>query len=580
MEGNQVEELKTEGRGHKGLIISGIALLIVISVSCIFIFSSHARNSVKRLFMSDEDYFRSVEKEKLSEDLSLVTAFYENNADYFNNISDKGALLSADVNYKAYDGSEQFFNEIGNEEFYSPLGWLKNASLKVVLQNKDKKIDLSSKLSVNSENVFDFDLLTSTDGDNTYFGFPILSDKYAEVSASLTDILLGVMEYIDCDSAHTISEHDAKIISSLLSYINEKGEPLILPEELERIRENYVGMFVDSLTDISVSGKCMLEVSEASVECTKFTVKLTPEIINDFLKRALAQLSIDSDIKTILKRFEQQAAAFDAYTGYGLIYREQLNIYTNIYELFKDGISLALDMLERENPEDIFLNLSYVLYVDSSGFVTGRELYDEDNICLLGYRMAIEDNIFGLECYSDFIPESGLFLDAIEVKGRIENNSLSGNLSRYNEKSRQYEIAFKNFDLKKYKKGELDVTIIQKPEKLAENYIFRNVTLEHRVEFSDGCLAVEGTILDDSDKMGILKLRIDHGYADGDIKQPVETAEFSFDYDIFSFAEDMNYDNMLNNMKAAGIPDEIYEAVYGFSQKPDDFLKRVFINYQ
>lgn len=549
---------KAKKKIKPGIIIAAAAVVVVLAVGAVFTVSASARNSVKKLFMSDEDYFRSVEKSALKDLFGAITDNYEEFEDVAEDLKSKGYETKLKASLETTNAAQDFLESFGKKELDVDLSWLKSASSEFTLKSSDKKYGFSGNLLINKETMADFDTIVDIDDGMVYFSFPILSDKYAEGELPLDLIASSIM-----------GRSSKNMLNAVLNSKNSSVFDVITSEEIQKISDRYIDIYVDSLTKIKVSEDKVLKAQGVSVPCTKYTVTLTPKIQVELFKKLLKQLEKDEEVKSICAKLEKYA---ENLVDEGVISSRDGAEFSDLYDTFRDYISLGLDDLE-DDGETLFDEFSYIAYVDSKGSVIGREFRTEDED-LGGYKYAVADGKYGFEIFFDYRSSQQDYRSKLVSKGTVNGGKLTGKFSSLFYDEAEFTIGFKDFDIQKLCKGVLDITIVQDAYELTKTREFKGYDLEFPLYYASKKFDLGVNLVQDSKNIISIKLAFSGSPSDA-VKTPGSTFSISDEDDFEDFVGQLNFKKMLSNMKSANIPDEIYEAVENFADEPERFLKKM-----
>ena len=162
----------------------------------IFLLSASARNAVKKAFMSDESYFKSVETnfvEDLVDDLALA---YEDDLVSFFDFYKSEYEFNAAVSVK--DEAEDFLEDIYKQNRDLDLSWIKSANVSGNFAIKDKNLEVKAESAVNKKDFLDFDIAIG------------IAAMHLDIRTGILPVLdrLHIVAAVLVDDPHEISEKE------------------------------------------------------------------------------------------------------------------------------------------------------------------------------------------------------------------------------------------------------------------------------------------------------------------------------------------------------------------------------------
>lgn len=417
-------EIKMGKKVPVGLLIVASVGLIVLVVALVFLISGSARDSLKRVFMSDEKYFKSVEKNaicELAEDLSI--AYEDDFVELFDFMKSKYTL---DVDIDVKDEAEDFLEAIYKKNRDVDLSWIKSASAEGYFQMKDKNFQLTGEAVVNKKDLFDFDMIGNLNESKMYLGIPILNKEYAKYDFSDKFDL----ETMDFGSIGGVN------FQTLISSTAFR-DALPSKKELNRIISKYVDIALEKIDRIKFYEDQALEAASVKDRYLMISAELDEEKQPEIIDAILKELSKDDDVLAIINKIEKTGVFGDKVSA----------------DAFLDWIEKQQEEVYKKEYPFRTLNI----WVNNSGSVVGQQII-EDNGTGYTYKYVINGGNFGFEAYST---KKNKVLTNVRASGTVSGNSVTGNLKYYtNSGVEKFSIDFSDIDVIDLLRGNPTGTIL------------------------------------------------------------------------------------------------------------------------
>ena len=534
-EGRSSNEIKMGKKVPVGLLIVATMGLVVLVVALVFLISGSARNSVKKMFMSDESYFRSVEKnaiQDLADDLSI--AYEDDFVELFDFMKSK-YTVNIDVDVK--DEAEDFLEAIYKKNRDVDLSWIKSAKAEGYFQMKDKNLQITGEANINKKDLIDFDLIGNLTENKYYIGIPILNKEYAQYDLSNT---------LDLE---TLSLGDVGGIN-FQTLIESTAFQDALPskKELNRILMKYVEIALEKMDRVKFYEDQVLEAGGVKDRYLMISVDLDeakqPEIIDAILK----ELSKDDDVLAIVNKIEK--------TG---VFGDQLSA-----DSFLDWIEKQQD--EVYNKEYPFRTLN--IWVNSSGDVVGQQLV-EDNGTGYTYKYVINQGNFGFEAFST---KKNKVLSNVRASGTVSGNSVTGNLKYFTDSGiERLSVDFIDINVIDLLRGNPTGTVLIDIYELTGDRSFKG--LKCSVEFDLSLSKSTAKALFSDAGKTIIEADITmKKSSSGTVKMPSKIIEADKNNGLYSWVKNFDWDDILKNADKMNMPSRYSRMLEKWSEMDADSL--------
>lgn len=382
-----VKVIKAKKKSHKLWFIIGIPVLLIAGFALTVFLSSGLRNKLKRAFMSDEDYFKSVERTFIDGLLDTALDAY---GDVREMCMEQDLKFEVDASVVSNKYADDFFEQLSNFESDVDLSWIKNGKANIVVSLKDKMMQTLGKLTVNDTEAMDADIIVDLEKMIYYANIPMYSDKYAEYDFGNYLIQRG---NIPTDYKYDLSKSKAVF------------EALPDKETLRKIINRYLDIVFDNVGEILIEENDELTANGVSNNYCRMTFKIKDATCKKILKALLKELKNDSEINEILKKLSK--------TGY-----EQ---FERIYDEYKERIDNELEWIDERSYD----NQRFDLWVDDGGNVVGQQLAEvrDKNADGIVYKLVVNGDEFGFECGET---KDGKFDEGVKAGGSISGKCLTG----------------------------------------------------------------------------------------------------------------------------------------------------------
>ncbi len=404
-------------KGMLALIISGagvvcIALLVLLNLSGI-------KNFYYANMASPDSYYKYVEKQQADELASMASVYYGQYADNMD-FSDKKAEVQVSV--ELGESFQDLLSLMGMASSGSlDIDWLESLSLKLGANVKNQKVSVDAQAIMNKKDLLSGKMILDCQEETMYFQVPDLNKSW--LGAEFRDMNL---------------DYDDEIWEQMATMAKNMPDS----KDVDKLLEKYIDLALDHVKDVKKK-KDTLKTGGISQNCTKLTVTIDEDTLQEMAEAILEVMGEDKDLEKLIR----QVAAMDQDVD-----------PDDVYDEFLDMIDEALDTVDDIGDSDIEIVMT--LWVDGSGNIRGRQF--EYNNVVISYIMPFKGSEFGFEAV---VKNKGSYVDGyyygsnesitIEGTGKKSGNKLNGTFEIGYGGAGLVDIQVEDFDTKKLQKGEL-----------------------------------------------------------------------------------------------------------------------------
>ena len=510
-----------------GLIIVSSLGLVVLVVALVFILSGSARDGIKRAFMSDENYFKSVEKGAIMDILDEVSEAYEDNfVGLFDFMKSKYAL-TVDVDVK--DEAEDFLESIYKKNRDLDLSWIKQANAEASFQMNSKMLEINGEASVNKKDLADFDFIANMTDHKFFAAIPILSKEYAEIDYS--------DKVLDPDTAPKSS---ANMLTKLID--NEDFQKALpTSKEIDRIASRYLDIILDKMERIKFYEDQKLEAGDVKGKYLMITAELSEDLQPEIYDAILKELSKDDEVLAIINRVEK--------TG---VFGDQVSA-----DAFLDWIEKEQDAVYKRNYP--YRTLS--IWVDDSGKVVGQQLLTDDGTGYT-YKYVINGDNFGFEMY-ETVKNSAR--EHVKASGTVSGLSVSGNVKYYQRGREMFSLDFLDIDVLDLMRGNPTGALVLDLYDMTHDTQFRGMKLN--AEFSLSLKKSNIKLVFSENGKNIIEADVVMKKSSSSkIKEPSKVLDIGKNNSIVTWVKNFDWDTVLKNADKANMPSRYYRQLEKWSE--------------
>lgn len=415
------------------------------------------------------------------------------------------------------------------------LSWLSEFGLNMDVNTQDALAQAKLKLLLEGKKLLDLDVIFDSDSEKIWMAIPDLSSDYLEMDLAELGLNLG-------DFGNTMES-----VSALQAALPSE-------ETVNTLLKKYIAIVLESIEDADKETET-LELDGLKQNATALTVKITEKDLLNIAIKILEEAKNDQALKGIVEEF---GAYIDS--------TNPNNVGIDYYAEFTNAVELAIKNLNDELASASAENyIRITTYVDSADKVIGRTLKvvsGGETVQTLYYRTVTEGDNFRFKASVSELVITG--------SGTVKENVLDGEYTVTVSDTEYLVLKISDFDQAKLERGYLSGTIRLEPssqliKELVGNSnltIFADLALELKLDTSDTAANVDIDVFaNDSLLVGLtMNTKITDGSS---IKKPSskDTVNAMDEEEVMEWIQDMDFDELLQNLKAAGVPSEYVDAL-------------------
>ena len=491
------------------------------------------------------DSYSSIEKNAWSEKVKEMAGAYATS------LEESQSLMSGvqgDMSLKLEDSGRSLLGFIAPFD----VSWMNDITLSTTGTFADGQTGTLMKVLLNDNLVCTLEYYLDPETQDIYMRIPELSDKYLKTNlkeateqqaATIEEDIENADIPADADSLASAYSESLSLSASLMSDLSAS-----MPEAtvVETLLDKYGSMLFDNLTEVDGS-QATLTAGDISQECTVYEGQIS----------AADAIKTGTDILEAAKSDEDIKKLLDSWS-------EKLSDGENLYDSFTESIDTGLDALKNTDTDDS--DESYIstrIWVDENGRIAGREISLHENDTdtpVLTWQMPENGSEFGY--LLSFTPddESDYVLSG---SGQIDGDKLNGTYEFSTGGTVLSVIEVKDYDTASIKEGYLNgnytVTFPAgdtEDDSLAmlENFA---LVLDLSSEKTSGSVAL--SVESAGSTLGTLSITSGAGETVDipDLASLKDVCDASNDEDMNDYAATLDFTSIMENLSAAGVPDEV-----------------------
>lgn len=576
-------------KSHKWIFILGGIGVVIIACILIYVFSPTVKNKIKRMFMSDMEYYKEIQK-SIGENIGgLAGGLLEGLS--FNGNENEAPLYkkrtisaNASVTDKAHDYIYSILDELGVDYDDGEYDWVKDVNADIQINMKDQNVRLTADAGLNNvklSNVADY--VIDYEKGTAFVGFPILYDKYLKTETrGKNERYIGSEDFL-----FTLLENINSVIPSTS----------VLKETVAK----YFDIALGHIDDVKIKDTT-LSVEGAKTSCLEMKAEISSKEMEKMLKDILSELKQEEIVHNFLKYYEEKYTKYRYEMYYDYFYEEwqeygrdenpdydkwlEERISFDFVKGFKQELEEEISRIRDYN---YFGDTDYVYttWVDGAGMLLGLQVTWEDERYGLGFKMAHDGDKFGGVIYILSRDEE---FQIATLKGTMSGYKVSGELTvacdDHPDEDEYFTIKIEDFDLSQLIKGKISFkaaaslegwcTNLRAAELLRSGDYKEFLSFLDKVDLTDavGTLNINLSSFNNmsvdvelTDKKGVL-LTAKAGMkteSPDDIKAPEKTVE-----DYYDFFTEFDWKDIKSKLKDAGAPSKIYD--YDFDGEIEQWM--------
>ncbi|MBR2860310.1 MAG: zinc ribbon domain-containing protein [Clostridia bacterium] len=504
-------------------LIAIVAVVAAVAVAVVACFGSLSGIFIKA-FGTPEDYFKFIENRERTQTTQAISSAYGAILEK----SDTTSLatkntIKINVGDTIVDAIEDSFEDASGTKM--EFDWLAKFSVDCNMSVKDGVQKSLATIKLDNKNIVDLDLIFDFVNKEAFLGIPSLSDKYVKTALN-------------------------GIENTEFVFDDEFREILPTEEEFNELLNKYFAILIDNIDKVEKSTDKLTvgEIFEKKVTVLEAEIDL--ETAQNIALEVLQTLKEDEQIEKYFKDI------FDYLVDKDLIEEEG-----NTYDDFLDSIDDAIESVENPEETDENQKIIWTNYVNAKHQVIGRRIKicnSENDIQEIYYAFLNKGKDVAFELEAEDVVVFG--------SGKIENGVFSGEFYTEIDGEKTLEGTFDEIATKdSVTSGSITVTL---PDEMLENagiepeespVPLTNPKLKFKFEFSKKTSKYEINFLNENE--------IYLGYSvaselveDVEINKPAD-GNVVDEENIQQWASELDIQKIFDNLKAAGVPSELIDAL-------------------
>ena len=463
------------------------------------------------------DSYADIEKSALAKIASEFAASY---ATSLEQSQDLVSGIKGDITVNIEDSGRSLLG------FVAPfdVSWLNNASVTINSSFKDNKEGGSMALLVNDSQVCTLDFYFDPDTEDMYMKVNLKETEDDETLEASTE---GLSDSVKLLNNMTEAMPEASVVESLL---NKYGTILI-----DNVKST------DGTSDTLTAG-------DVSQDCTVYEGTLDSEAAIRTLTAVLETSKSDKEIEAILEKWS--AVLPDS---------QDLNAQ------FQEAVDSGLNALKEDSSDEASQDgyFSSKTWVGEDGEIIGRSLTMHDasgDTPVFTWQMPKSDSSYGylLEIYA----EDEVY--ALSGNGTIENDILNGSYQFSMNDEPAANIEVKDYDTAEAKKGNINGSysisfVADESDDSSDVSPLTNFSLDADIASTAESGSIKLGIVSAGATLGSVSFV--SGKGDGvdipDLASLKDVCDVSNDDDMTDYVSSMDFTKLMDNLTAAGVPDEV-----------------------
>lgn len=470
--------------------------------------------------------YQEAEKAALDKLVSGAEAYLDT---YAEELDKAKAGSNAAVTLTAEDAGKSLLGMMTGMDF----SWLNTISMDMDVSIKDSIEAMAADLLVNDTALCTMNAMIDMSNLTEYLQIPELSPSWVILPMTFTT----VDEY-GTESADEAMQQYFQTMSDIMNVIPDSAT-------VGTLLDRYGNIIIDNMTE-GASVEEEVSVEGISEECTAYEAQITEADLNTILEEVLTTAKDDQELKALFDSWaEAGAAEEDSYTQ------------------FQAGIEELLADIAEEDPESEDGALVSRLWINGDGKIVGRELSvseGTDSIPVFTWKQPSQDG------NSALLIEISTGTDSMTLtgSGQSAEGLLNGNYIFASNGVEAAHFAVENLETKPEKTGYINGTITvsfpnngteENPNPLAGFGAVIAIISDAEAETSQIDLTIT------SSGAPLATLSISEGYGEGvettDPSSLDDVLSVESDEDMLAYIQGMDWSSLLENARAAGIPEEL-----------------------
>lgn len=472
----------------------------------------------KRKNMSGEEYLEYLFSDTADLSSALETALNKNT----NETAAKG-----NIKLSLGNGLKSILEELGVSEYYEFISWLKNANIDFETNIKDFGLmNFAANVGINNTNIASMNMTLDTEDGAIYMSIPEISEKTVYIESPNYDY-----DFTEIMNSATNIVPDVDTVNDIIS--------------------RYSGIIIENLSDVEKDDD-VLKCGKISQDATKLTITLDKEDFYNICYDVVKEVSNDKKIEKIVEKF----AEFTFNTNPDSYYDD----VDSLMDEYRESVKNALEDIKNTDIDEMDdLDVYLELWTNDQDELIGITVeYDDDEI--LDYIYVNDGKNFALTVN---INEQ----EYVSGSGTVSGNKLSGDVLLSSDYFDICTIELENFQLDLSQGILSGVAMVTLSEDFIDNAdmpeFIGNCALKFEFESNakkSSKETVSLTLVYSGKDVATLSISAEETKYKK-ITVPQNALNTSNEDDISAYVGSLSLNKIINNLKNAGMIDELVNAV-------------------
>lgn len=350
------EPPKKKGKG-KIAVIGAVAAVLVVGIVALVLNWSNLFG--KKNYSTPQEQLAYVEQQALNEVTGTVSDLY---GSLFANTDKTDAAAEIDMHLLlGEDLLSTLEMSLSQSGVDADLSWLADILLEVNTNVNNNWMDLDLGIGLGTTPVLSLEMIYDLENLNFWMGLPGLSNQYL---------------YVDTAELSGMGDSYLEEVQAQAAMLTGLTEALPSDEAINQLLNKYIGLVLSGIKTVETSTETK-EVDGLKQELTVLTATITDEDLLNIAISVLETAQNDADLKQVIDSFgdyynavyEIQMQSYNEY--YGDTY-EAVDLYSEFSTTVAEGLEALKAQLSECDPETNYLTL--VDYVNGSDEIVGRSV--------------------------------------------------------------------------------------------------------------------------------------------------------------------------------------------------------------
>lgn len=440
--------------------------------------------------------------------------------------------VGADVDVSVYVGDyvidmleQQFAQQSGQN---MDMDWMSEIVLGMDMDIADDITQMQLMLALADHQLVSLDAIVDFSQEMLYMGCPELTNTYAGLDFATMGLDMSTFQMAQ------------QQIDDMRAYLPSE-------QTLNKLLTKYVELAVDNL-DVK-EAPYTLELDGLKQDCTAMTISIGAEDVYNVLTAVLTEAKTDADLKTVI----------DNLSAY---YSKQMGA-AETYDMYPDFVAAIEELLTSLEGQKDGL-------ADAAGGIV-LQIYVDGADSLIGMKLTVEDDYDSMEVYYYTVTEGNTFnfeASAAQVQivgsGTIKGDMVDAEYTMTLNGTDLLVLEVMDYDTASASKGYINGTFRLEPTADLISLMmgsssaasFADVALELTIATSEKSVNLRLDVLTNDVLIVGIGIGTSTGKAD-DIQIPSQYIDPTDQEELMKWVEGFNFDEILDNMRDAGVPEEL-----------------------